>query len=1193
MFESSLVFEIRIRLFKISSVLYFAIFFLMSFFLAIVFGDAFQGITVNFGFSNKIVLNSPVMINYLISMTGYFGMLIAAPIFGQSICKDYESGFSQILFTKPIKKSLYFFTRFLASLISILVILSSAGFGIWLATHMPFVNRSLLIQNHFSFYLTPYLTTILPNMLFWGCIFIAIASLFKKMSAVYVASIVLLIGHMISGMLLADLDNRFVAAMLDPLGSISLQEVIRYWSITEQNTRVIPLSGVFLYNRVLWTSVGSLLLLIAYSVFNPYKLVKEKNKNTTSLCYSFSSETEIHQKTNSLRGFFLIAFSEFRQAFLSIHFLLILLCGILFLVFCSSQVGKIFGTETLPVTYQVLDVTKGSFQLFMMILTIYYAGELVWKDREKSFFEIVDSKPVSNLYLYGTKLFSLIFLQIFFASLVLVIGILIQISKKYYLFELDVYFQSLFIYFLLPNLFICLFSLFAQTISKSKFIGHSIVIFVFAFISFISSLGFNHKLYLLGGLPIPNYSDMNHFGSSFYSFVMFALYWGLFFLMLASFTVLSWLRGVIGTWKNRLKECKTRIRKIHKTVFSTACCCWILLGGFIFYNTNILNDYQTGSAGTKEVVDYETLYKKFEKDVQPEIISARVNVDLFPKKHGLHADGLFTYRNTSDQPIKTLFLNADKDVSFHWDKEATLKHQDQRLSISIFELKEPLQPDEEIQLSFQLEDLPKGISNSQFQSKVLDNGTFFYGSDYFPVMGYLTSRELTSDKVRRKHGLCEKPLMNDIHDQDALQRTCISHEGSWIDFEAIVSTSKDQIAIAPGYLQKEWEQNNRRFFHYKMDKPMLNFYAFLSGRYEVAVDQWNDVKIEIYHHLNHTANVPRMIHAIKKSLDYYTHHFSPYQFKQLRIIEFSRYSTFAQSFPNTIPFSEGIGFIAKIDEDDPECIDYVFYVIAHEVAHQWWAHQVIGGDVQGSTMLSESLAQYSALMVQEKEYGPEQMRKFLKYEMDNYLIGRGLESKAEEPLMLNSGQQYIHYNKGSLVFYALKDYLGEETVNKVLREYIKDVAFQKPPFTRSVDLVDRFKLSAPEDKKYLIEDFFETITLYSNQTQSAHVTKKDDQFEVVITSINKKFRSDDLGVEHEVPMDDYMDIGIFDEKGNALYLEKHKVQSGENVFHIQVERIPHKAGVDPINKLIDKNPKNHLVKVVATDNSETHLQIKE
>ena len=90
-----------------------------------------------------------------------------------------------------------------------------------------------------------------------------------------------------------------------------------------------------------------------------------------------------------------------------------------------------------------------------------------------------------------------------------------------------------------------------------------------------------------------------------------------------------------------------------------------------------------------------------------------------------------------------------------------------------------------------------------------------------------------------------------------------------------------------------------------------------------------------------------MIASVKASLDYFTKHFSPYQHRQVRIVEFPRYAAFAQSFPNTIPYSEGIGFIAKVDPDDPDDIDYPYYVTAHEVAHQWWAHQIIGADVQG------------------------------------------------------------------------------------------------------------------------------------------------------------------------------------------------------------------------------------------------------
>ena len=149
------------------------------------------------------------------------------------------------------------------------------------------------------------------------------------------------------------------------------------------------------------------------------------------------------------------------------------------------------------------------------------------------------------------------------------------------------------------------------------------------------------------------------------------------------------------------------------------------------------------------------------------------------------------------------------------------------------------------------------------------------------------------------------------------------------------------------------------------------FFSYLSADWEVARDRWGDVAIEIYYHRGHPYNVQRMIEAAKKSLEYFSTHFSPYQHRQLRILEFPRYARFAQSFPNTIPFSESIGFIANLeerDDDDEGPIDYVFYVTAHEIAHQWWAHQVIGGFVQGATVMSESLSQYSALMVREKEY---------------------------------------------------------------------------------------------------------------------------------------------------------------------------------------------------------------------------------
>ena len=157
--------------------------------------------------------------------------------------------------------------------------------------------------------------------------------------------------------------------------------------------------------------------------------------------------------------------------------------------------------------------------------------------------------------------------------------------------------------------------------------------------------------------------------------------------------------------------------------------------------------------------------------------------------------------------------------------------------------------------------------------------------------------------------------------------------------------------------------------------------------YEVATREHNGIKLSVYYHPGHDWNVPKMLNAMGAALDYYRANFGPYQFNYARIIEFPGYASFAQAFAGTMPYSESIGFNA--DTNDPTKIDFTTYVVAHEMAHQYWAHQVIGADMQGGTMTSETLAQYSALMVMKHLYGPDKIRRFLKYELDNYLrLGR-------------------------------------------------------------------------------------------------------------------------------------------------------------------------------------------------------------
>ena len=270
----------------------------------------------------------------------------------------------------------------------------------------------------------------------------------------------------------------------------------------------------------------------------------------------------------------------------------------------------------------------------------------------------------------------------------------------------------------------------------------------------------------------------------------------------------------------------------------------------------------------------------------------------------------------------------------------------------------------------------------------------------------------------------------------------------------------------------------------------MHFFSIQSAAYAVKRDSWNDVDLAVYYHPSHAYNVDRMIAAMKRSLDYFTANFSPFQFKQLRILEFPAYRTFAQSFATTIPYSEGIGFIAS--SDDPEKIDLVTYVTAHEVGHQWWGHQVMGGELQGMTVLVETLAQYSALMVMEHLYGPDQIRKFLRFELDRYLRSRGGELIEELPLERVENQPYIHYQKGSLVMYLLKDIVGEDAVNRALRGLIGEFAFKAAPYATSRDLLRYLRAEAGPEHQQLITDLFENITLYDVKVTGARKQRRAD-----------------------------------------------------------------------------------------------------
>jgi ABC-2 type transport system permease protein len=1201
-FAAVLRWEIAYYLRRISTWVYFGIYAAIGFLFMLVSGGAFRQVSAVFGGGGKVLANAPFALASLTPTLALIGMSIVAAVAGNAIYRDYDARMESLVYTTPISKPAFLGGRFVGTLVVNAIILLGIAVGLVLASKSPWVKPDKFGPFDAWAYVQPYLTLVLPNLLFTAAIFFALPAVTRQMVPNYVGGVLLLLGYLMGGQLLSDVTDKHTGALLDPFGLRATQVLTQYWSIADKNSRYVPLASVLAANRAIWIAFGLAVFAAAYARFRFSYAASEPRgqrdaKPARSEAISPAPEpvrtidlpvATLHFDARArLTQYWSLTTRSFWRIVRNVYFYAIVGAGILYIILVAQQVGKIYGTTTWPVTYQMVEILNGSFGLFMLVIIAFYAGELVWSERDVKIGQMTDATPLPNATAFLAKLTALVAVLALLLGVVMLTGIATQAAKGYGRFEIALYLQALFGFRLIDLVLLAVLAMAIHVIVDHKYVGHLIVFVVFIGLPLIGQFGFERNLYQYGGDGGLAYSDMNRWGPYAHPFIYWKLYWAAFAILLAVLTNLLWVRGeeTHARWRARLA--RLRFGRGARGVTAFASLSFIGLGGFLFYNTDVLNRYSTSTQRRHLRAEYERKYKRYELIPQPRITAVQVQVDLVPEHGDMRVRGHYVLRNKTKVPIDTVHLRLDRDMavgSLTFDRPSRVVMADSAHEYYLDRLDTPLAPGDSLVLTFDLARRTRGFANTIDNTDLASNGTFVENASFMPGIGYEQRVELSDDDDRKKEKLATVPRMKPPTDAVALANNYISHDADWLDYDATVSTAPDQIAITSGYLQREWMENGRRYFHYKMDSPILNLWAFQSARYATTTDQWTApdgrvIDIAVYYHPSHSWNVKRMIDAAKKSLAYYTQNFGPYQHHQLRIVEFPRYATFAQSLPNTIPYSEAIGFIARVEK--PDDVDYPFYVTAHEVAHQWWAHQVIGADAQGATMLSETMSQYSALMVMEKEFGAASMRRFLEYELDRYLIGRSTERKREMPLELNENQQYIHYNKGSLVMYALRDYIGEARMNAAIRGFLNAEKFRGPPYPTSLELVDSLRAATPDSLKYLINDMFETITLFELKADSAIATDAGaGRYQVDLYLTAKKLRADSLGAETEVAMRDWVDVGVYtrpargekspDKDGVSVYFAKHLIHDGPQHLVLSTTKLPSRAGIDPLHKLISR-----------------------
>ncbi|MEM7664873.1 MAG: M1 family aminopeptidase [Pseudomonadota bacterium] len=1153
---------------------------------------------IQIGGGGNVNANSPAAILQTMQVLTLFYMFVTTAFVANVVVRDEESGFGPMVRSTQVSKFAYLLGRFTGASVAAVLGFLVVPLAIWIGSMMPWIDPETIGPNVFAHYALSFLQFAVPNILLTSALFFAVATMTRSMMYSYVAVVGFLVLYIVLiSVVQQQPDLRDFAAVAEPFGLSAVANETRYWTAAESNTQLPAFAGSILANRLLVIALALGALAVAYWRFSFAEKGVSKRK-AKRMARSAERLAKVAPQTVSTlpdvapakAGWArLVATTRFEisQVVRSPAYIILLLIGL----FNSSSAllfqTDAYGTASIPATFALIGPLQGSFVIFSVIIAIYYGGELVWRDRDRKFHEIVDSTSLPGWAYMVPKTLGVTVALTSTVLVSMVAAIAVQLIAGYTNIELGKYLAWYVLPISIDLVLIAILSVFVQALSPNKYLGWGIMLLYLVAAIVFGSIGLDHPLILYGSTGFSPVSDMNGANVAGALGWWLRLYWGGAALLLAVLAHLLWRRGTETRLMPRLKQLPRRMKSLAGALGGAGVATTVLTGVFLYNQMNVENTYRNQDSAEALLADYERKYLRYASLKQPSLTDVKLAVDIFPSERRMEASGEYRMVNDTGAPVETLHVrltDPDTELLSVLVPGATLESNDEEYQHRIYRFDEPLAPGEEASLSFTSQRWHKALTTTGYGTRLVENGTFLNNSEFAVQVGMDRNGLLTDRATRRRNGLEPELRPAKLEDESARDRNYVGNV-DWVNSDITITTSADQVPIAPGTKVSDEVRGDRRIARFRSTAPILGFFSIQSADYEIATRQADGVELQVFYDQKHPFNVERMLDAMETSLSYYQEHFGPYQFDHARVIEFPGYASFAQAFAGTMPYSESIGFLANVaDEGD---IDYVTYVTAHEVGHQYWAHQVISADQQGGTILVETMAQYSALMVMKQIYGDDQIRRFLKYELDNYLSARGSEAIEELPLERVENQGYIHYRKGAVVMYLLQDRLGEDRVNAMLRDLIDRYRFKSQPYASSTDLVEGFLSLARNDaERDLVRDLLQRITVYDLKADNAVVRELDDgRFETTLTFEATKLYADGEGRETEADLADDIEIGLFTErpgdgvfdKANVVLLERRPVTSGTQKVTLVTDKRPSWAGIDPYNKYIDRNSDDNLI----------------
>lgn len=1207
MFLKIFLFEIQNRVRRPAVYLYF---------FAVLLFTVFSFSTGSMPVGEREHINSPYLMTFWCCGMTMMMMLISSSIMGTAIFRDIEYQTKDYYLTYPITKAGYFWGRFIGSFTFMVLIATAIPLGIYLGTLIgPALHLTDPAQygpNKLIYYLYPFVFIALPNILFTSALFFGLVAIMRNVKVIYFGGVLLFLFYLIALFFLGHTQNTTVIGISDPFGLNFVRFQMNNASTLEHNTSLISINGPLAINRILWPGIGLIVLLTTYFRFNFEKFFAGKRDK--------AAIDEVSVKTHKALKAPAVSFGEkynqntlknlTRIELLNIirdnYFWIIVGAGSVFLCFMLWLGNQSYGVPDQPRTVMMLAIFADAFPFFMFFIIMFYTGETLQRDKTTRYAFINDSLPPPNWVMNASKLITMLIIAAGLSVMPMVLGVMIQLIKGYTTLHLGMYLTYISVMLAPKLLTAAVFCYVVQVIFNNKFAGYAFGVTLWIGMFFLDSTSiFNYHLIMYSYTPGSGFSDMDGLGHMVRPILWFDLYWLLAAGLLIIVAALFYNRGVHSSFKERLQLIKGRFDSKTRIAFAIALTLFLLLGGYLYYNISYLNEFLTKGETENRSIVYEKTLKKFEHMPLPKVIGLVMKADLFPKEKKEIVMAAVTVVNKGKTPIAEMLLDGGElttwDISmngkpvrftapllyprgiFSWFRPKL-----DTSEFRLYRLEKPLAPGDSAVINVKTTVSYDGFQNGGYAFNMLNNGTFFNGG--LPGLGYDEDDEVGSPYVRKKAGL--PPKDEEEIKQDDPEGILNLKAGKAVDLFSLdltVSTEGDQTVISHGDLVKQWKENGRNYFHYVQNAPgMYQPFGMISARYADKKDSIkldHQINIDVYYEPEHAENVDRYVQACKDGLKHYSAVYGKYPFNNIRVVETSNYAPREGAMTSALTYAEYYGWNAHFT--NPNQYDYLYNNAERNLSQQWWRFQTAPNSTVGSMIIPEGIPAYDAMVMNERKYGKANMRNIVLDPLWYYLFIRRHMNKPEN-VMLKADEASEYSSKFSVAMYGLRQLIGEDTLDKALREFKDAYAFKRTgPFAGANNLYSILQKHTPDSLRYYLTDTWEKIALYDNKIISARVkpTSNKDEYQVQLKfNINKEWMDSKGNYKPALNMNDYIDIAVYgqdtrDKNGrNTAHfssIKRYGFTRGDHELTITVKGKPKAVAIDPMAYLIDRNPNDN------------------